>query len=128
MRAVQFTLKGYLEAHGLTAYRLAEQAKGRVSRGTVYALARGSSARVDLGTLGAVMTALEELTGQEVAPGDLLGAYTLPDPDPETQAWLGADLSRLGEYEPYDFQGRDPETLGEPVRVTAEGQILIGEQ
>lgn len=128
MRAVQFTLKDYLEAHGLTAYRLAEQAKGRVSRGTVYALARGSAGGVSLGTLGAVMTALEELTGREVTPADLLEAVTLPEPDQETQAWMDVDASRLGEFEPYDFQGRDPYTLGEPVRVTPDGHILIGEQ
>lgn len=128
MRAVQFTLKNYLDAHGLTAYRLAEQTKGRLSRGTVYALARGSAARVDLSTLGTVITALEELTGREVAPGDLLGAYTLPERDEETRTWMDSDLSRLGEFEPYDFQGRDPYTLGKPVRVTPDGQILIGNE
>lgn len=52
----------------------------------------------------------------------------IPDLDSEARAWLDVDASRLGEFEPYDFQGRDPYTLGEPVRVTADGQILIGEQ
>ena len=128
MRAVQFTLKAYLEAHNLTAYRLAEAAQGRVSRGTVYALARGSAARVDLGTLGAVMTTLEELTGHEVTPADLLAAVTLPEPDREARLWLGGDASKLGEFGPYDWGGLDPETLGEPVRVGADGAVLIGEE
>ena len=128
MRAVQLTLKAYLDAHNLTAYRLAEAAQGRVSRGTVYALARGSAARVDLGTLGAVITTLEELTGHEVNPADLLAAVTLPEPDTESSAWLGTDASRLGEFGPYDWGGLDVETLGEPVRLGADGALLIGEE
>lgn len=126
MRTVQVTLKDYLDTHGLTAYRLAEAARGRVSRGAVYALARGNTGRVDLGTLGAVITTLEELTGQEVTPGELLTAYTLPERDEETRAWMDSDLSGLGRFEPYDFEGLDPYTMGEPVRVTADGRILIG--
>ncbi|WP_293914832.1 helix-turn-helix transcriptional regulator [Deinococcus sp.] len=126
MRTVEFTLKHYLDTHGLSAYRLAQAAQGRVSRGTVYALARGSVARVDLGTLGAVMTTLEELTGHEVSPADLLTAVTVTDPDSEARAWLGSDASRLGEFEPYDWGEADPYTLGQPVRVGADGQLLIG--
>lgn len=127
MRAVQFTLRHYLDTHGLSAYRLAEAAKGRVSRGTVYALARGDAGRINLNTLGAVITALEELTGQEVNPSDLLRAVTLPDLDPESKAWLGSDASRLGDFEPYDWGGTDPYTLGESVHVTPGGEIVIGE-
>lgn len=113
MKAVQFTLKNYLEANGLTAYRLAQQAKGRVSRGTVYALAKGSAKRLDLGTLGAVMTALEELTGHDITPADLLEAFTLPQPDKEAQEWLEADL--MPALAPYDW-GAGGIPKGEPVR------------
>lgn len=128
MRTVQFSLRAYLDAHDLTAYRLAEAARGRVSRGTVYAMARGSASRVDLGTLGAVITTLEELTGLEVTPADLLTTVTLPLPDPEARAWLGGDASRLGEFEPYDWGAADPETLGRPVRLDGDGLLLIGDE
>jgi hypothetical protein len=38
MRTVVFTLRHDLAAHGLSAYRLAQAARGRVSERTVYAL------------------------------------------------------------------------------------------
>lgn len=126
MRTVHFTLRHYLTAHGLSAYRLAQAARGRVSERTVYALARGEASRVDLSTLGAVISTLEELTGEPVSPGDLLQAVTVPGPDREARAWLGGDASHLGEFGPYDWGGADPYALGESVRVGPDGEILIG--
>ncbi|MDL2342701.1 helix-turn-helix transcriptional regulator [Deinococcus sp. MIMF12] len=126
MRTVQFTLRQYLNTHGLSAYRLAQAARGRVSERTVYALARGEASRVDLGTLGAVITTLEELTGEPVSPGDLLTAVTVPGPDPEARAWLDGDASRLGEFGAYDWDGADPYALGEPVRFGPDGELVIG--
>lgn len=110
-RAVEFTLKSFLEAHALSVYRLAEAASGRVSRGTVYSLARGRVTRVDLGTLGAVITTLEELTGEEVTPADLLRAVDVPVLDDETRGWLAASLEPP--MEPYDWGDVDPFTLGQ---------------
>lgn len=128
MRLVQFTLRHYLATHGLSAYRLAQAARGRVSERTVYALARGEASRVDLGTLGAVMSTLEELTGEPVSPADLLQAVTVPGPDREARAWLDGDASRLGAFESYDWGGADPYTLGEPVRVGPNGELTIGSE
>lgn len=124
MRVVELTLSSYLKAHGLTAYRLAQAARGRVSRGTVYALARGEVGRVDLGTLGAVMTTLEELTGQPVTPADLLAAVTVPDPDPEAQEWEAAELTP--DLAPYDW-GAAGEPRGEPVRYVPGVGFVAGE-
>jgi len=126
MRTVQFTLRHYLATHGLSVYRLAQAARGRVSERTVYALARGETSRVDLGTLGAVISTLEELTGEQVSPADLLTAVTVPGPDREARSWLDGDASRLSQFEPYDWEGTDPYTLGEPVRVGADGELVIG--
>ncbi len=111
MRSVHFTLGQYLAAHGLTAYRLAEAAQGRVSRKTVYALARGAAARVDLATLGAVITTLEELTGQEVTPADLLEARQISESS--LDEWENADLMPL--LSEYDW-GAGGESQGEAVR------------
>lgn len=44
---------------------------------------------------------------------------------PDDRAWLGSDLSRLGEFEPYDFAGLRPEGLGTPVRHLPGGTILV---
>ena len=61
----------------------------------------------------------------KIAEGELM---VVPSPPPvpeemtqEDKDWLNADLSRLGEYEPYDFGDVDPYTLGKPV---IEGQIV----
>jgi hypothetical protein len=35
----------------------------------------------------------------------------------ETRTWHGADLSKLAEYEPYDWRDIDPLTIGEPLRL-----------
>ena len=43
----------------------------------------------------------------------------------EDRAWLGSDLSRLGEFEPYDFGGLNPETLGTPVRHLPSGAFVV---
>jgi hypothetical protein len=87
---------------------------------------RGEVGRVDLATLGAVITTLEELTGEPVSPADRLAAVTVPGPDREARAWLDGDASRLGEFEPYDWAGADPDSLGQPVRLGPDGELLIG--
>jgi hypothetical protein len=43
----------------------------------------------------------------------------------EDQAWMGSDLSRLGEFEPYDFGGLDPGKLGKPVRHLNNGAFVV---
>lgn len=124
MRAVQLTLRHYLDTHGLSAYRLAEAAGARVSRGTVYALARGDVTRVDLGTLGAVITTLEELTGEQVTPGDLLTAVTLTEPSRDDEEWAAAEL--MPELPAYDW-GKGGEPQGEPVRYVPGVGFVVGE-
>lgn len=37
--------------------------------------------------------------------------------DEETRTWHDADLSKLAEYEPYDWGDSDPLTIGEPLRL-----------
>ena len=87
---IQWKLSSLLAAHNLTAYRLAEEAKGIVNRNTVYSIARGQATRVDLGTLSGVIKTLERLTGHAVTPNDLLEIVEEPvqETDNETRAWL----------------------------------------
>lgn len=79
--------------------------------------------------MGVVITALEELTGKPVSPSDLLEVTTLPSTDSledsEARQWLGGDLSHLGKFEPYDFGGHDPMTLGQPVHIGPDGGVSL---
>lgn len=43
----------------------------------------------------------------------------------EDRAWMGADLSRLGDFEPYDFGGLDPDQLGTAVRHRPNGAFVV---
>ncbi len=69
---IRLRLDDYLHAHQLSAYRLAQAAKGRAALGSIYALARGDLKRLDLNTLAAVIEGLEQLTGERVTFDDLL--------------------------------------------------------
>jgi hypothetical protein len=41
------------------------------------------------------------------------------------KAWTDADLSRLGDYEPYDWGDTDPESVGKPISyVTGQGFMV----
>lgn len=41
----------------------------------------------------------------------------------EDKTWMGLDLSRLSEFEPYDFGEVDPATLGTPVHYSSDGSF-----
>lgn len=43
----------------------------------------------------------------------------------EDKAWMGLDLSRLGEFEPYDFGEVDPTTIGTPVHHLSDGSFIV---
>ena len=47
--------------------------------------------------------------------------------DEESAAWLNADLSNLGAYEPYDWGDEDPETLGKSVAYVPGEGLLVEE-
>jgi hypothetical protein len=43
------------------------------------------------------------------------------------KAWANADLSRLGDYEPYDWGDTDPETIGKPITYKAGQGFIVHE-
>lgn len=83
--SLDWKLKSVLEQHNITVYRLADVSG--VPRNTLYKLVNKEPARVDLGTLDAVLNALDELTGERVNVADLLeraaNEYEFPDGVPE---------------------------------------------
>ncbi len=124
---IRLTLGAYLERHDISAYRVVKESRGKLAQNTVYAMARKPAQRVDLDTIGEVLTALERIQGQPVGIMDVLDVQEKPDEvDAETRAWMDSDLSRLGEIEPYDWGDQDPNTLGQPVTVTPDGRVVIG--
>ena len=82
---IRVSLDRYLERHNLSAYRLANELKGRVAQGSVYAMTRSKTVkRVDLKTLSGVLEALERITGEPVTPNDLLEIVEESTPALET--------------------------------------------
>ena len=82
---IRVSLDRYLERHNLSAYRLANELKGRVAQGSVYAMTRSKTVkRVDLETLSGVLEALERITGEPITPNDLLEIIQEPIPALET--------------------------------------------
>ncbi len=106
--------------------RLVEAGRS-VSRTTLYRLASEQPERIDLEVAGRVLWGLEQLTGKHYTVTDLLeydaADSGVADVEAQMRAWHDADLSRLGEVEPYDWGDTDPETIGEPLQL---GQRLTG--
>ena len=113
---IRVSLDRYLERHNLSAYRLANELKGRVAQGSVYAMTRSKTVkRIDLETLTGILQALERITGEAVTPNDLLEVIQEPESDPML---LEGDASSLGEIDPYDWGNLDPNKIGEPIEAS----------
>lgn len=120
MATLEWKFKEYLDAHGITPYRLQKEMGGQVSHRLSYDWARERPERLHLPVLERVMSALEGMTGEPVDIKDFL--EFVPDPEPEmdeeTRAWLDAPID--APLEPYDWGDQNPETLGEALRFDAE--------
>ena len=89
---VRLNTKQLLEKRNLTPYRIWKESK--LSRGTVYALARNKGERADFHTLGAFVTVVERLSGEPVTVNDLLEISEPIPPEPE-QRWLDSSAADL---------------------------------
>ena len=78
MKEIRWKLGEQLQIRGVTAYRLVQQLEKRVSRNTVYAIARGDAKGVQFDTLAAVLEALEIESGKPVALTDVLEEIEQP--------------------------------------------------
>ena len=124
---IRWKLKTYLEAHGLTPYKLAQ--RSGLARNTVYGMTRGES-EGNLRTLETVVRTLREVTGEEVKLEDVVEIVDAPleeaqERDEESRAWQSADLAPP--LEPYDWGDVEPSVLGKPIRyVPGEGIVVVG--
>jgi hypothetical protein len=113
---IKLRLREVLNEHSISAYRLGQEVEG-LNPKTVQMYASGMR-QPSLEGLNKLLAALQRLTGEPIGVSDLLEYQPEPEPmDAETRAWHDSDLSRLGEYEPYDWGDVDPETIGEPLRL-----------
>ena len=95
MTTIRWRLDNILQTHNLTAYKLEQALRGRVSRNTVYRWAKEMPQSLDLAALPHMLEALTRLTGQPVTPNDLLEVIEEPtEPDP-VDAWLTASATDL---------------------------------
>ena len=69
---IRLNLHRFLERHAISTYRVVKETSGTLAANTVYDLARRPAQRIDLDTVGAVVTALERITGEPVTIQDLL--------------------------------------------------------
>jgi DNA-binding Xre family transcriptional regulator len=67
---VKWRIRAFLDANNITPYRLWKESG--LARQTVYTLAHDRGDRVDLGTLGAVLSTLEKLVSRPVELADVL--------------------------------------------------------
>lgn len=68
--ALQWKVKQFLKAHGISAYRLMKEAE--LAQGTAYRLANNKAGGLSLDTMDTVIGTLRRLTGKKVELADLL--------------------------------------------------------
>ena len=128
---LRWKLNDLLEGANVSVYalnqRLVRAGRG-VSRNTLYRLANEQPERIDLEVAGRVLWGLEQLTGKHYTVTDLLEYEPLDEQGAadDDRAWLDADLSRLGEYEPYDW-GEGEADEGETLSFVPGQGLVIGE-
>lgn len=123
--ATQWRLKQFLSEHDLKPAAVVLATEGRLSRNSVYALARGAEA-IRFETLNVLLPALREITGEDVAVSDLISYEPDPAPDGDVDAesalWLGSALTPA--LEPWEW-GPEGEPEGAPVEfVEGEGLYI----
>ena len=119
---LRLNLGQFLKQHGITAYRLVNEVKGRVAPNTVYSLARRPAQRIDLNTVGEVMKALENLTGQKVQLVDLL--EDKPSALTHLQADQGTPIYDSSKARKFRYSGKAIVIEGGPTveQIIAEGR------
>ena len=108
---IKVKLKEFLDQHNLSAYRVGQEVE-RMHPKTVQMYASGTRTP-QLENLNEVIRVLRKLTGKHVQVSDLLEYEPEPELDEESRVWLEAPLAPP--IEPYDWEGADPTTLGQPV-------------
>ena len=81
--SIEWKLREVLKQHNITVYKLSSVSG--VPKNTLYNLVNKEPSRIDLGTLSAVLSALDSLTGMRVKINDVLerdSEYEFGDDEP----------------------------------------------
>jgi hypothetical protein len=122
---IRLNLNKFLESHAISAYRVVKETTGKLAANTVYDLAKRPAQRIDLETVGQVVTALERITGETVTINDLLEitgvetSKTLETPD---LAMLVANAAKVAK--PAKTIGK-PSGSSQPVRIRGVGPSVV---
>ena len=72
MSCVRWKLREVLEGCRVSVYHFHQALEGKVSRTALYRITRGETKGVDFDILGAVLDALERITGEKYEVSDLI--------------------------------------------------------
>lgn len=126
MDIVRWKFKEFLDTHGLSAAQVVDKAQGKLSRNGVYRLTDPELGGVRFESLAAIIPALRELTGEDVAVGDLL--EYIDEAPPKKKTWRDL-VGTLGDVDgPTDMAERHDDYLGEALLEEHEQGTLRGER
>lgn len=126
MEIIRWKFKEFLEAHNLNTSQVVDKTEGKLSRKGVYRLTDDELKGVRFESLAAIIPALRELTGEDVAVGDLL-EYVGEAP-PKKKTWRDL-IGALGDVDgPTDMAERHDDYLGEALLEEHEQGTLRGER
>lgn len=126
MDNIRWKFKEYLDAHGLNASQVVDKTDGKLSRKGVYRLTDDELKGVRFESLAAIIPALRELTGEDVAVGDLL--EYVGDAPPRKKTWRDL-IGALGDVDgPTDMAERHDDYLGEALLEEHEQGTLRGKR
>lgn len=125
MAQVQWNLENWLKTRGVTKYELAKSMGGNEKSRLTTLYRMRDPQRIDLGVMAEIVSALREITGEEVTPNDLLEFRPDPEPedvDTESVLWLNTALTPTLESWEWGLEG---EPKGQPVQyVPGEGLYI----
>jgi hypothetical protein len=124
--AIRLNLNQFLERHAISAYRVVKETSGKLAANTVYDLARRPAQRIDLQTVGQVVSALGRITGETVTINDLLeitpdepgDAPETPSPTLRDLATLTANAAKMAKI---TMRQGKPQGSSKPVTVRGPG-------
>ncbi len=93
---MQWNLENWLKTRGVTKYELAKSMGGNEKSRLTTLYRMRDPQRIDLGVMAEIVSALREITGEEVTPNDLLEYRPDPEPedvDTESALWLNTALT-----------------------------------
>lgn len=127
MAQMHWNLENWLKARDVTKYELAKSMGGNEKSRLTTLYRMRDPQRIDLNVMAEIVSALREITGEEVMPNDLL-EFT-PDPKPEeidaeSALWLNTALTPP--LEPWEW-GPEGEPEGVPVEYVPGKGWVMGE-